>query len=943
MTGFGHFMRRLAQPGLVRLSASLKETPRPSWLAWAGSVCFEHRGRHVGLPRLGSFQRPVREQDAWDAGWVKDMVPAPELRLSSKMPCGAPPSAVCHEAQQALTVPPRPTSVEAHVGGPLIAISRDPMRKRLTWPAARDTILRSSSEGRSGRRVVQLYTGAEREGIRAARRQFESGDRSHPPCRGHPAGRAAMDEPEPSPGASGRPAWVCHVVGAAGLLLVAAVVTLIPLLFSRSTIEAGRVKLMVVEILTLALAVVWLVGRLEGCGGGSVAWRSPWTLPVLSLMAANLASLFFSRFPDASVREVWRVGIYLMLFLCVQDILRRPWQRWVIVVAILAAASGVAGYGVLQKMGADPVRWSADPGHRIFSTVGNPNMLAGYLTMTAALACACFIATKRWWLRAPLLVLLGALLCCLFWTQTRAAWFGFLAGIGLFGVMLWRGGHLDVLRRHKQLTLIGAGVAAVLLLNVGVYLYKPVAERFATAGTGMRVRHTMWQGAWGMFRERPVLGYGPGTFQVGFPKYRPPNFREPERRISYNTLHAHNELLETGAELGVVGLACFVWLLAAVFWETWCAVGRREGGPDGLLMAGIGAAVAALMVQNLSCVAYRWIVCPTTFWVMLGMGGSILAKARAGRAREAEEARSVPAMSWPHRLAVYAVAAGLAGMLAVAVSVRTYRSQQLLRTASDMADRGVWSEAIDAFRESIALDPLEYRSHYKLAYCYCEAGDYGRALETYHELQRRAPDFAQIHYNLGFVHSCLQQWDKAAEEFLIASRAGVMPEDVNYGPIIERLQAKLADKEKTLAVLRQIAESNPRDKLAQNRLGIFHYNDGKLDEAASCYGRALAVDPAYVAALNNLAGVLYRKKDYRGAIETCQRVLTIDPNAIKPRVNLGRAYYLAGDRARATQEWQNALKVDPRNGEALACLKSFGQEGKPPLPQGGGQAPAPGK
>jgi len=133
--------------------------------------------------------------------------------------------------------------------------------------------------------------------------------------------------------------WVTRALGIAGLLLVAAVVGLVPLVFSRTTIEAGRVKLLALEMLTLGLAALWVAGRLEG--QRNVTWRSPLTLPVLALLLANLLSLLFSGFPAASAREIWRVSILLVLFLAVQDTARQPWQRWALVGVALAAASGV--------------------------------------------------------------------------------------------------------------------------------------------------------------------------------------------------------------------------------------------------------------------------------------------------------------------------------------------------------------------------------------------------------------------------------------------------------------------------------------------------------------------------------------------------------------------------------------------------------------------------
>jgi len=146
-------------------------------------------------------------------------------------------------------------------------------------------------------------------------------------------------------------------------------------------------------------------------------------------------------------------------------------------------------------------------------------------------------------------------------------------------------------------------------------------------------------------------------------------------------------------------------------------------------------------------------------------------------------------------------------------------------------------------------------------------------VETYRALQVHAPDFAQIHYNLGVVYTILKQWDAAGDEFALAAKMGLIPPEVSVQPLLAQLRkdAKGKGEEKYVAVLREIVRANPEDTFSWNRLGIWHYRKNQLDEASGHFEKALEADDEYIPALNNLAGVYYQRRQYDKAIEDARQ------------------------------------------------------------------------
>jgi O-antigen ligase len=66
----------------------------------------------------------------------------------------------------------------------------------------------------------------------------------------------------------------------------------------------------------------------------------------------------------------------------------------------------------------------------------------------------------------------------------------------------------------------------------------------------------LWQSALGMFRDYPLVGIGPGGYNIALKDYASePLLAVEKRKIDKRYLHAHNGFLNILAEFGVLGMA----------------------------------------------------------------------------------------------------------------------------------------------------------------------------------------------------------------------------------------------------------------------------------------------------------------------------------------------------------------------------------------------------
>ena len=348
-------------------------------------------------------------------------------------------------------------------------------------------------------------------------------------------------------------------------LLLCVVVLAVPTIFSVWTIEAARIKQLVFHLCMVA-ALVAIVIQIAASGRVALRWDSLHTAVAVFLALVVISAL------TGSVRyvgrnDLWRVSILVTLYAATVYAVRSARR-----VKTLAALAGVVVllvciYAVAQYKGHDFLSYSQDATNRVFSSVGNANMLAGYLLLMFWLMIGLALDSRSRMHKAFLAALCGLIVVCLVLTKTKASWLAFAASAGLFLIWLglsWRFPYAVPRRVRKiVLTIIAVVALAGVALGLAIFLRLralpdgrdiktelesyPIVGRFSTLPDSVNVRKVFWAGALGHFRENPVFGVGAGSFQVLFPVKRPPDFRK--YGVSYNTWHAHSEPIQILMEM----------------------------------------------------------------------------------------------------------------------------------------------------------------------------------------------------------------------------------------------------------------------------------------------------------------------------------------------------------------------------------------------------------
>ena len=328
-------------------------------------------------------------------------------------------------------------------------------------------------------------------------------------------------------------------------------------------------------------------------------WRVPPGFWVFALLTAYVgAGVPLSFVPVAARWEALRwFALLAAAWAWTQTGLRsRRWQ-WLLGVLLLAAALESL-YALVQHVNdSRMVLWTERPeqyGLRASGTFRCPNHFANVLAMLfpLALGLVCLPAAG-FPLRLMAVYFLAVAAPALYWSQSRSAWGGVLAGLVLTGVLLaWRRGRRWLLVALVALPMLAAGAgwtAWKTLPGVRVRIQEVLDKKAGAAG----VRIPMWKDAPAMIRDRPLLGFGGGSFVWVYPPYQ----FHIRQHLTWDFLH--NEYLQMQVEYGAVGSGL---LLAGLLWlglGTVRGVLRAREPALAVLLAGAAGGLAASLVHAL--------------------------------------------------------------------------------------------------------------------------------------------------------------------------------------------------------------------------------------------------------------------------------------------------------------------------------------------------------
>jgi len=130
-------------------------------------------------------------------------------------------------------------------------------------------------------------------------------------------------------------------------------------------------------------------------------------------------------------------------------------------------------------------------------------------------------------------------------------------------------------------------------------------------------RLAVYRNSFNMIKDHPFIGLGANTFMKNYKKYREPV--EYRNIVTKDYMYAHNNFLHMAAEIGLIGLGFFIWLLYKLFMECKNIYKRLDNHYLKIVSLSLSACLLAFLVNGLTESSLYYSRVAIIFWYTAGL------------------------------------------------------------------------------------------------------------------------------------------------------------------------------------------------------------------------------------------------------------------------------------------------------------------------------------
>jgi len=644
----------------------------------------------------------------------------------------------------------------------------------------------------------------------------------------------------------------------------------------------------------------------------------------------------------------WSFLHYFAYFIILTSVFRNKedWTRLINFALFVGFLSALYGFG--QKTNNSFFVGSGGRG-RIFGTIGNAALFAGYELIIAFLALTLFFSKDRisGWGRIFYATVFLASSIALLMTATRGAILGLAIGVFTFFTLYM------VLNKSRKLrtafiwvvTFIIAAVFVSQIFKDSKFItgsrYLVRVTDFSFSSYTVQTRFWAWEAGLKGWQESPktiLLGWGPENFNIPFSKNFNPNFYVgPGSETLFD--RAHNMFVEILVTMGVVGFAAYVaifyFLLRSLWRLLWHKL-RENLKDEAIYYAGLFSLIVAYIIHNFFFfdTSANFIL----FFTVLGL----ISFLSSGTNNIHELSRTSKKLASSQVLTTI--------VLLVATAILIYKTNIIPSKANYATTRAIvrgWGNdpvgAMEKFKESVAYNNFgtyEYRHRYAMFTFdnYSKLGGNAYMLDVISEVEKNAeshPIDYLPHLYLARLNIVLGKDDPSSEYndiALVHARKAIELSPTFVRAYYETGQIYLNKKEPQNAIeeFKKAAELQPDVGASYWYWGSVEAEMGNLDEAARVFEKAFTTKYSYMASdaeLLKIAGLYVDRKNFSMLANIYERLMTLQEPNPQNHATLSYVYAQLGRINEAVEQARKAVSLDPSfEAEAKIFVNSLGRE-----------------
>jgi len=232
-----------------------------------------------------------------------------------------------------------------------------------------------------------------------------------------------------------------------------------------------------------------------------------------------------------------------------------------------------------------------------------------------------------------------------------------------------------------------------------------------------------------------------------------------------------------------------------------------------------------------------------------------------------------------------------------------------LEQALTFIARGDARAAVPVLAELVRRDPANPVFRATLARARRELGSTSDAVELYRQAVALAPRDPDTWYNLGVALS--ECCDRKEAFAALSESARLDPRRAATHNALGVLLIQGGEPARAEESFRRAVDADPRDARGWNNAGNAMRALGRLPEAEDAYRKAASLAPAYADPFNGLGTILVQQQRAGEAIVLFETAIRLQPDFYEAKLNRGIALQESGDLSRAAEQYRALLAELP--------------------------------
>jgi O-antigen ligase/Tfp pilus assembly protein PilF len=579
--------------------------------------------------------------------------------------------------------------------------------------------------------------------------------------------------------------------------------------------------------------------------------KSPLNLHVYLFIIIMSISLMESKFLIVSLRGYLIFLSYFLIYFLVINNIENEQEFYSFIKLFFIISFFISIYTLIQYYGLDPYLRELGA---LTSTIGQKNWISNYLALIFPMIFSFFLLEEIKKNKILLFLLLSIIYANLMICQSRGIWISICLTLILAIYTVIKFNIFEIFKKNKKwlIILLSVFIIITIIYSIDNPLNKDlltVPQRalstFDQRDLSINMRLLNWKNTYQMIKDKPFFGLGIGTFKMNYLDYQAEFLKNNPVYREYWVFprEAHNEYLQIGAELGLLGLGLFMAIILIFYSTVLNFLKKEQNSKNRLVVWGLLTGISCFLIHSLFTFPLHVPALGSAFFTIIGLTTIYIRNFNLSKFKKEKIIKK-----FKNKRPIFKIVCSILAVIIMIIAVdslviRPYLSEVCSYKGKDNLAEGNYREALSNFEYGEKLDPYNGNILINLGATYFNLGVYNKVEGIFRRAENYIKD-KNIYLNLGLYYIQSGKYKEAEEEFKYAIYLDPKFTKVYYS--IGYLYFIQKEYDKAIYEWNKILEIEPNYSEKYNVLyfmGLTYQKKQMPDKALEYYLQALQLAP----------------------------------------------------------------------------------------------------